>query len=196
MRPYTSRWQILSLEFAATWQSARILRAKKVQVQNLKVLTGIRMRPTRQLSALLMSAFCILLSGSGCGLAARAGAPPKLYEGATLADEQVALFDWACSSCDGSIQEIDGKKVAEVRGWDSRVAVLPGKHTLRYSAWYGGSVMLGPSIRTATRVDVVEVKAGHTYLVKSTRKGPWTNPSLYLWIEDATTEEPIAGLKP
>ncbi len=131
---------------------------------------------------------------TGCGVAARSGAPPKLYEGTTLANDQVAVLDWGCSSCSGgSVKEVDRRKVEEVTRWDTRVAVLPGKHTLRYDGWYGGSVMLGPASRTITQTDVVELKAGHVYLVKATRKGQWSHPSLYLWIEDAATGEVVAG---
>jgi hypothetical protein len=141
----------------------------------------------RLLCAWILSAWFL----TGCGYVARSGAPPKLYEGVTLAADQVAILDWGFGG--GSVKEVDGKKVQPVTGWDTRAAVLPGAHTLRYEGWYGGSVMLGPASRTVTRTDVVELKAGHVYLVKATRKGPWSRPSLYLWIEDAATGVEVAG---
>jgi DNA-binding beta-propeller fold protein YncE len=130
---------------------------------------------------------------TGCSVAARSGPPPKLYKGTTLASDQVAILDWGCASCGGSVKEVDGKKVEDVTRRDTRVAVLPGEHRLRYEGWYGGSVMLGPASRTVTQTDVIELKAGHEYLVKATRRGPWSHPSLYLWIDDAATGEAVAG---
>ena len=132
---------------------------------------------------------CMVLA-SGC-VSPMAG-PLKLYEGPVLNAEKVAHLSWQTGG--GRLVRVDDSPVDERAGL---ATVLPGRHTIQYLGKFGGSVLLGPAIRTVGPLTArLELQAGHIYLVKTTRRGDWGSPDLYIWIEDAATGDVLHGGKP
>jgi len=88
---------------------------------------------------------------------------------------------------------IDGMKVD--RSDYDNVTLLPGPHEIRWSTWFGVSVLVDPSGFATRKSDqVVELKAGHTYILKADRTHG-QGYRAYLWIEDADSGKVIAGTK-
>ena len=75
------------------------------------------------------------------------------------------------------------------------VVMLPGPHEIRWNTWFGVSVLVEPSgFATRKAGHVVDLKAGHTYILKADRT-TGHGYRTYLWIEDTSTGEVIAGTK-
>jgi hypothetical protein len=113
----------------------------------------------------------------------------KLYAGPQRPDTEIATLHL------GHASEviIDGMKVNR-SDYDS-VTLLPGRHLIRWKTWFGVSVLIEPSgFATRQAGQVLDLKAGHTYILKSDRT---TGPGYrtYLWVEDAQSGEVIAGKK-
>lgn len=126
------------------------------------------------------------------GCASPMAGPIKLYDGPVLENEKVALLDWRAGG--GRVLRVDDRPVDE---HSREAAVLPGWHTIQYLGTFGGSVLLGPAVRRVGPLNArFELQAGHLYLVKTTRRGDWRSPDLYLWIEDAVTGHVLHGGKP
>ena len=113
----------------------------------------------------------------------------KLYPGIERPDTEIVTLQL------GSASEaiIDGMKVD--RSNYGTVTLLPGPHEIRWNTWFGVSVLVDSSgFATRESEQVVELKAGHTYILKADRtygRGYRT----YLWIEDTSSGEVIAGTK-
>jgi hypothetical protein len=88
---------------------------------------------------------------------------------------------------------IDGFEVSSADY--GRVNLLPGNHQVSWDAEFGVSVLVNPSGWDTTEVDLtVNLLAGHAYTVNADRT---TGPGyrMYLWMEDASSGEVIAGTK-
>lgn len=147
----------------------------------------------------LLMAFVVgLLALGGC-----ASVPSDGYVEPDLPDDRVAILDW--SGWDAAyVLEIDGKKPDPggllVRGYppQTQARLFPGKHAIRYGGVVGTSVMLNPRMEDRyDRAATIDMKAGHVYAVR--RKRVYGYPRSYqdyLWIEDTTTDEVMAGELP
>jgi hypothetical protein len=113
----------------------------------------------------------------------------KLYPGPERPDTEIVTLRL------GSASEliIDGMKVD--RSDYGSVTLLPGPHEIRWSTWFGVSVLVDPSgFATRESEQVVVLKTGHTYILKADRTHGHGYRT-YLWIEDTSSGEVIAGTK-
>lgn len=93
-----------------------------------------------------------------------------------------------------AIPEVDRQIQVRIDGHQAEKRVVelpPGRHTLNYSAALGGSVMLGPMIRSYDGVFAdVELLSGRLYRLKRDRFYPGVGIRVDIfWIEDADSGE-------
>lgn len=106
--------------------------------------------------------------------------------------EELAILDWSGWGAP-RVFGIDGKATA---GQD-QAKLPPGKHTIRYGGSFATSVLLNP--KGSAEYDLgatIDMKAGHVYAPKSERVYGYGTYRDYLWIEDTTTGEVVAGQLP
>ncbi len=129
----------------------------------------------------------IVLVAPGC-----ASPLSSVHDGADSPRDQLAVLDWSGWGAP-RVLEIDGEKTT-----GPRVAKLPaGRHTIRYGGWFGASVLLNPRMGdTYDLVATIDMKAGHVYEPKRERVYGYRAYRDYLWIEDMTTGEVVAGHLP
>ena len=135
---------------------------------------------------------------------AQAAGVYKGYEGPELPDEQVSILDWSGRNAP-DVMEIDANRVsadwATSRTGPSpkRAKLRPGTHkiVLRNVARVRRTGA-APFMVLARFPISLNTSAGHTYLVKQTWHGfgLYSIETNFIWIEDATTGEVVAGMTP
>jgi hypothetical protein len=120
------------------------------------------------------------------------------YPGDTPSDQQAAILSGlgikSILKQDGTWTSVYGRSDR----WISRFQLLPGTYVIEYS--WGGQ-----GVKYPTRIDTVELKAGHTYRAKNKAcffldklwgscwgRGDHTGT---VWIEDRATGQVVAGEK-
>jgi len=113
----------------------------------------------------------------------------KLYPGSELPESEIVKIDLT----DAYYTVIDGFNVG--RSDYQQVYILPGKHEILWGKWFAFSVMVEPSMwGKGEGSAVVDLKAGHTYELYADRTYGH-GYKLYFWIQDADSQEVIAGSK-
>jgi len=128
-------------------------------------------QPWRRRTFPAIVAMMALAAWGGCAAPAPAF---KGYAGPDPPDDEVALFHFGWAR----VGAIDGREL-DPGARDARL--LPGKHTIRYGLY------------SPDRVDTIDMKAGHGYVGRYEHVSKGNN---YLWIEDTTTGEVVAGVLP
>ena len=152
-------------------------------------------RETRTAVGAVLTA-CLI---SGC-----ASTPFKAYDGPDLPEHEAVLLDWsACGvSCDITIDGralprhalfVTGRLPIE-RAW-----LKPGTHVIEFNGSFGytGDFYIRRFV-TYQNSATIPMRAGHRYAVIHKRKRGWGMGNFrdYLWIENATTGEIVAGSAP
>lgn len=158
-------------------------------IHNCLRITGANSRRRNLLVSYFLSLFVICLVGCT--------SPPRdvyrAYTGPELSETSLALLDLGKPSSVSSVQ-IDGMYYLEVYDY-SLVKLLPGPHRLVWHDSFGVSVLVDTrmSVEFALKA-AIDMQAGHTYrLCKDRTTGK--NYRAYMWIEDTTTGNVVAGEK-
>jgi len=130
----------------------------------------------------------------GCGLMAP---DMKAYQGPDMSDSQLAVVEgeWDCPACLASVREGGYVYYDESRdGMRRSIKLRPGVYDVAYQTHTEAGVI------PFARSDRVELKAGHTYMVRNDvcfafcfSMPSYTN---YFWIEDIATGQVVSGTKP
>lgn len=117
---------------------------------------------------------------------AAAGLPPEAVAVLRWPDVRISLI-----RLDDNLIDAPGSPYA----WSRRAVLAPGKHSVHVRVEHGGSVMhCGMSTRGNLTSGNLELAAGRSYLVRTAKRS--TDCSIFIWIEDETSPEIVAGSPP
>lgn len=130
---------------------------------------------------------------AGCGLMA---SDMKAYPGPDLSKSQLAVVEnaWGCPGCLTSVRN-EGYVYYDIScdGMRSSVSLQPGAYDIAYGH-------RNYKTTAVERSDRIELKAGHTYVVKDDvcYAFCFSMPSYqtFVWIEDGASGEVVSGIKP